>query len=225
MRKIKPMIVAEKPVAAVAPIKIVIVEDDAEIRATLADVLGRAADLRLLETFPNGESAVVEIPRLQPDVVLMDINLVKMSGLDCVAKLKPQLPQTQFIMLTVYEDSERIFKALTVGAAGYLVKRTPPQKIIEAIHEVYEGGSPMTPQIARRVVQHFRHAPQTSPELEKLSPREKEILDQLSKGYLYKEIVDNLGISLDTVRTYIRGIYTKLHVHSRTEAVLKYLKR
>lgn len=219
------MIVADAVPVAVKPIRIVIVEDDAEIRTTLADVLGRAADLQLLATFPNGETAVVQIPQLQPDVVLMDINLTNMSGLDCVEKLKPRLPQTQFIMLTVYEDSERIFKALTVGAAGYLVKRTPPQKIIEAIHEVQEGGSPMTPQIARRVVQHFRHIPENASELAKLSPREKEILEQLAKGFLYKEIVDNLGISLDTVRTYIRGIYTKLHVHSRTEAVLKYLKR
>lgn len=216
---------ADASPVATGTIKIAIVEDDAEIRGTLADVLGRASHLELLATFPNGESAVAQVPQLKPDVVLMDINLVKMSGIDCVEKLKPQLPQTQFIMLTVYEDSERIFKALTAGASGYLVKRTPPQKIIESIHEVHAGGSPMTPQIARRVVQHFRHAPQTSSDLGKLSPREKEILEQLAKGYLYKEIVDNLGISLDTVRTYIRGIYTKLQVHSRTEAVLKYLNR
>lgn len=213
-----------QPVTA-GTIKIVIVEDDAEIRTTLADVLGRAANLKLLATFPNGETAVAEIPQLKPDVVLMDINLGKLSGIECVERLKPDLPQTQFIMLTVYEDSDRIFRALTAGASGYLVKRTPPQKIIESIHEVHGGGSPMTPQIARRVVQHFRRAPETTSDLGKLSPREKEILEQLAKGYLYKEIVDNLGISLDTVRTYIRGIYTKLQVHSRTEAVLKYLKR
>lgn len=216
---------AEAPTVTASTIKIVIVEDDAEIRATLADVLGRAANLKLLATFPNAEIALTDIPRLQPDVVLMDINLGKMSGIDCVERLKPQLPQTQFIMLTVYEDSDRIFNALTAGAAGYLVKRTSPQQIIEAIHEVHGGGSPMTPQIARRVVQHFRRAPEVSSDLGKLSPREKEILEQLAKGYLYKEIVENLGISLDTVRTYIRGIYTKLQVHSRTEAVLKYLKR
>lgn len=212
-------------ISPVKSIKIVIVEDDAEIRSTLADVLSRRRDLELLSTFANAESAFEEIPKLAPDVVLMDINLGKMSGLECIERLRPKMPQTQFIMLTVYEDSERIFQALTVGATGYLVKRTPPQQIIQAIHEVYQGGSPMTPQIARRVVQHFRRAPEASSELEKLSPREKEILEQLAKGFLYKEIVDNLGISLDTVRTYIRGIYNKLHVHSRTEAVLKFLKR
>ena len=219
------MKVAAVQSVATNAIKIVIVEDDTEIRATLADVLGRAGDLKLLATFPNGEAAITNLPLLKPDVVLMDINLGKISGIECVDRLKPQLPQTQFIMLTVYEDNDRIFQALTAGASGYLVKRTPPPKIIEAIHEVFGGGSPMTPQIARRVVQHFRRAPEPTNELAKLSPREKEILEQLAKGYLYKEIVDNLGISLDTVRTYIRGIYTKLQVHSRTEAVLKFLKR
>ena len=216
---------ADAPPVTASTIKIAIVEDDAEIRTTLADVLGRAVDLKLLGTFPNGDAAITNLPLLQPDVVLMDINLGKISGIECVEKLKPQLSRTQFIMLTVYEDSERIFRALTAGASGYLVKRTPPQKIVESIHEVHNGGSPMTPQIARRVVQHFRRAPEATSDLGKLSPREKEILEQLAKGYLYKEIVDNLGISLDTVRTYIRGIYTKLQVHSRTEAVLKFLQR
>jgi DNA-binding NarL/FixJ family response regulator len=134
------------------------------------------------------------------------------------------MPTAQFIMLTVYEDSDRIFKSLMAGASGYLLKRTPPAKLLASIQEVQEGGSPMTPQIARRVVQHFRQAPAPA-SLEKLTLGEKDILDQLAKGFLYKEMADNLGISIDTVRSYIRNIYDKLHVHSRTEAVVKYLGR
>jgi DNA-binding NarL/FixJ family response regulator len=134
------------------------------------------------------------------------------------------MPDVQFVMLTVYEDSNRLFKSLVAGASGYLLKRTPPARLLAAIREAYAGGSPMTPQIARRVVQHFQQAPEPS-KLQKLTPREQEVLDQLAKGFRYKEIVDNLHISSGTLNSYISSIYDKLHVHSRTEAVVKYLTR
>lgn len=216
----------EIAVAACAmPISIAIVEDDAEIRANLADIVSRSPDCRLLATCANAETALEDLPGKQPQVVLMDINLPGKTGIECVQELKSKLPETQFIMLTVYEDSEWLFKALVAGATGYLLKRTPPAKIIEAIREAIAGGSPLTPQIARRVVQHFSQPRKPLPELEKLSPREMEILQQFAKGYRYKEIVDNLGISMDTIRTHVRNMFEKLHVHSRTEAVVKYLNR
>jgi DNA-binding NarL/FixJ family response regulator len=207
------------------PINIAIVEDDEEIRANLTHRISGNAAFRLVRTFANGEAAVAELPNCKADVVLMDINLPQMDGVECVRTLKPNMPDTQFIMLTVYEDNNRLFKSLTAGASGYLLKRTSPAKLAQAIREAYVGGSPMTPQIARRVVQYFRQMPEQSTELEKLAPREMEVLDQLSKGFRYKEIVDNLGISHGTLHSYIRNIYEKLHVHSRTEAVVKYLNR
>ena len=207
------------------PINVAIVEDDEEIRANLSHRIGSNTAFRLLRTFSDGEAAVAELPRCKPDVVLMDINLPGMDGVECVRALKEKLPGTQFIMLTVYEDNNRLFKSLTAGASGYLLKRTSPAKLLQAVREAHAGGSPMTPQIARRVVQHFRQLPEHSSELEKLAPREMEVLDQLSKGFRYKEIVDNLGISHGTLHSYIRNIYEKLHVHSRTEAVVKYLHR
>jgi DNA-binding NarL/FixJ family response regulator len=207
------------------PISIAIVEDDAGIRSNLTDIVSRSPDCRLLATFPNAETALEDLPAQKPQVVLMDINLPGKSGIECVQELKAKLPETQFIILTVYEDSEWLFKALVAGATGYLLKRTPPTKIIEAIREAFAGGSPLTPQIARRVVQHFSQPRKPLPEVEKLSPREMEILQQFAKGYRYKEIVDNLGISMDTIRTHVRNMFEKLHVHSRTEAVVKYLNR
>jgi DNA-binding NarL/FixJ family response regulator len=144
---------------------------------------------------------------------------------ECVQQLKVKLPGTQFLMLTVYEDNNRLFKSLVAGASGYLLKRTPPAKLLAAIREAHAGGSPMTPQIARRVVQHFRQMPQPVAESVKLTPRETDVLEQLSKGFLYKEILDNLGISRGTLHYYIRNVYEKLHVHSRTEAVVKYLNQ
>jgi DNA-binding NarL/FixJ family response regulator len=207
------------------PIKVAIVEDDEEIRANLTHRISGNAAFCLLRTFADGEAAVAELPRCKPDVVLMDINLPRMDGVECVRTLKPNMPDTQFIMLTVYEDNNRLFQSLTAGASGYLLKRTSPAKLAQAIREAYVGGSPMTPQIARRVVQYFRQMPEQAAELEKLAPRELEVLDQLSKGFRYKEIVDNLGISHGTLHSYIRNVYEKLHVHSRTEAVVKYLNR
>lgn len=207
------------------PIRVAIVEDDDEIRANLTHRIGANPAFKLLKTFANAESAIVELPGSKADVVLMDINLPQMDGVECVRTLKPKMPDTQFIMLTVYEDNNRLFKSLTAGASGYLLKRTSPAKLLQAIREAYVGGSPMTPQIARRVVQYFRQIREPASDLEKLAPREMEVLDQLSKGFRYKEIVDNLGISHGTLHSYIRNIYEKLHVHSRTEAVVKYLSR
>jgi DNA-binding NarL/FixJ family response regulator len=206
------------------PIRVAIVEDDEEIRANLSHRIGTNPAFELLGTFRDAESAVTDLPTRKPDVVLMDINLPQMDGVECVRTLKPQMPATQFLMLTVYEDNNRLFKSLTAGASGYLLKRTSPAKLLQAIREAHLGGSPMTPQIARRVVQHFSQRNPES-ELERLAPREMEVLDQLSKGFRYKEIVDNLGISHGTLHSYIRNIYEKLHVHSRTEAVVKYLHR
>lgn len=207
------------------PIQIAIVEDDEEIRANLTHRLGGSSSLRLLGSYADAETALEDLPRHQPDVVLVDINLPGMDGVECVRHLKAKMPETQFMMLTVYEDASRLFKSLMAGASGYLLKRTTPARLLAAIREVYEGGSPMTPQIARRVVQHFQQASAPSSEVKKLTPREKDVLDQLAQGFRYKEIVGNLGISQGTLHSYIRNIYEKLRVHSRTEAVVKYLNR
>ena len=213
-------------VAAVPkPIRVALVEDDEGIRATLGNILGRSTGCQLVCGCADAETALTRLRQHKPEVVLMDINLPRMDGIECVRQLKEQMPDTQFIMLTVYADSERLFRSLMAGASGYLLKSTPSPKLLTAVREAHAGGSPMSPQIARRVVQYFRNLPQPSSDMAKLTPREKDLLDQLSRGFLYKEIVVNLGMSLDTVRTHIRNIYEKLHVHSRTEAVVKYLQR
>ena len=204
----------------VKPIQVAIVEDDDEIRANLTHRFSRTAPFRLVSSYPDAESALADLPRHAPDVVLMDINLPRMDGVECVRLLKSKMPEVHVIMLTVYEDSNRLFKSLMAGASGYLLKRSPPAKLLEAIQEVCNGGAPMTPEIARRVVQHFRQ-----PDLPSLTPRERQILDQLAKGYRYKEIVNNLDISIGTLHTHVAKIYEKLHVHSRTEAVVKYLNK
>ncbi|HEX4121700.1 MAG TPA: response regulator transcription factor [Verrucomicrobiae bacterium] len=206
-----------------APIHIALVEDDEEIRANLAYRIGESVSFRLVGSYRDGETAMTELPKRKANVVLMDINLPGINGVECVRLLKPKMAETQFIMLTVYEDSNRLFKSLVAGASGYLLKRTTPSKLMAAIREAHRGGSPMTPQIARLVVQHFRQTPTASPEIEALTARERDVLDQLSKGFRYKEIVDNLAISEGTLHSHIRNIYDKLHVHSRTEAVVKYL--
>ena len=205
-------------------IKVAIVDDDEGIRSSLATLIRRASTLRLAGEFPDAETALKEIPRRPPDVVLMDINLPGMNGVECVRQLKAALPAVQFLMLTVYEDSDSLFKSLKAGASGYLLKRTAPARLLEAIRDVHEGGSPMTPQLARRVVQFFSGpSPEGSP-MAKLTPGEREFLDLLANGYAYKEIADRMSISIDTVRSYVRTVYEKLHVHSRTEAVVKYLR-
>jgi DNA-binding NarL/FixJ family response regulator len=199
-------------------IRVSCVEDDARVRNTLADWLGHAEDLQLVSRFADAESAREALPREAPDVVLMDINLPGQSGIECVRKLKPLVPATQFIMLTVYEDADRIFEALSAGAAGYLLKHTPRENLLASIRQVQAGGSPMSGPIARKVVQFFHQAPAAPADTDVLSDREREVLELLSRGYLYKEIAETLGVSFATVTTYGRRIYEKLHVHSRSQA-------
>ena len=205
-------------------IKVAIVDDDEGIRSSLVTLIRRATNLKFVGDFPDGEVALKEIPALAPDVVLMDINLPGMKGYECVRQLKVALPKTQFLMLTVYEDSDFLFNSLKAGASGYLLKRTAAASLIEAIRDVHAGGSPMTPQLARRVVQFFSKPTTNDPSLARLTPGERDFLDQLANGYAYKEIADRMHISIDTVRSYVRTVYEKLHVHSRTEAVVKYLR-
>lgn len=205
-------------------ITVSIVEDDARVRESLAGLISRAPGFECVSHYPTGEQALAEIPRKKPEVVLMDINLPGMSGIDCVRKLKAAEPSCQIVMLTVYENTEQIFKALSNGASGYLLKATPPEELLSAIQDVHRGGSPMTSHIARKVVQSFQKST-AAKATDNLSPREQEVLELLAKGFLYKEIADQLHISFETVHTYIRRIYEKLQVRSRTEAVAKYLRQ
>ena len=204
-------------------IQIAIVEDEKTVRDGLKLLIDGTEGYKCVALYPNAEEALQGIFDVTPDVVLMDIHLPGMSGIECVRRLKKEDADFQIVMLTVYEDDEEIFKSLAAGAHGYILKKTPPAKLLEAISEVYNGGSPMSSQIARRVVDFFQTKEVGSEQTEKLTDREQEILSFLSKGYRYKEIADVLCISIETVRTHIRNIYEKLHVHSRTEALLKYL--
>jgi len=203
-------------------VAVAIIEDDAQARKILAGWISRASGFRLAGDWGDAEAAVAALPERKPNVVLMDINLPGMSGVEAVGKLKPLLPQTQFVMLTVYEDADHIYNALAAGATGYLLKQTPRQELLNALQDVHGGGSPMTSNIARKVVQSFRHTvPSPAPGAE-LSPREQEVLDLLARGYLYKEISERLNITVPTVNTYVRRMYEKLHVRSRAQAVAKY---
>jgi len=206
-------------------ITVSIVEDNDQLRGTLARVISRADGFLCLSQYANAEAALEDLPKERPQVVLMDINLPGMSGVECVRRLKPLAPQIQVVMLTVYEDTENIFNALAAGASGYLLKRTTSAELLAAIRDVQKGGSPMTTHIARKVVQSFQRAGASTNPTENLSAREKEVLDCLSQGFLYKEIADKLGISYETVHTYVRRIYEKLQVRTRTEAVAKFLRR
>jgi RNA polymerase sigma factor (sigma-70 family) len=206
------------------PITVSIVEDNEKLRGTLARVLNRADGFRCVSQYASAEDALKDLPQVKPEVVLMDINLPGMNGVECVRQLKPLLPETQVMMLTVYEDTENIFNALAAGASGYMLKRTSSAELLEAIREVRRGGSPMTMHIARKVVQSFQKAAAAQP-AENLSEREQQVLDLLSQGLMYKEIADKLQISYETVHTYIRRIYEKLQVRTRTEAVAKFLRR
>jgi DNA-binding NarL/FixJ family response regulator len=207
------------------PISVSIVEDNDKLRGTLARVINRADGFRCVSDYANAEDALKVLPQVKPDVVLMDINLPGMNGVECVRQLKQLLPQTQVMMLTVYEDTENIFNALAAGANGYMLKRTSSKELLEAIHEVHRGGSPMTMHIARKVVSSFQKTAATAQPTENLSEREQQVLDLLSQGLMYKEIADKLEISYETVHTYIRRIYEKLQVRTRTEAVAKFLRR
>src|ERR1051326_7741756 len=204
-------------------ISVSIVEDDAQARQILSDWIRRTDGFRFVSEHGTAESALAHLPKENPTVVLTDINLPGLNGIECVRRLKPLLPGTQFVMLTVYEDADHIFHALTAGATGYLLKQTPRSELLAALRQVHAGGSPMTSNIARKVVQSFqqRSVPAAGDGAE-LSPREHEVLDLLARGYLYKEIAESLSISLPTVNTYIRRIYEKLHVRSRAQAVAKY---
>jgi DNA-binding NarL/FixJ family response regulator len=206
-------------------ITISIVEDNDQLRGTLARVISRAPGFACLGQHATAEAALAAIPNEKPEVVLMDINLPGMNGVECVRRLKQLLPQIQVVMLTVYEDTDSIFNALAAGASGYLLKRTKSAELLEAIRDVVKGGSPMTAHIARKVVLSFQRSPASAAPTADLSPREKEVLDCLAQGFLYKEIAEKLGISYETVHTYIRRIYEKLQVRTRTEAVAKFLRR
>ena len=211
--------------SALKPIRIAILEDDERLRQSLAELLGAVPGFAVVASFRDTESALARMEGLRPEVLLADINLPGLDGVECVRRLSPLLPQTRFIMLTVYEDDERLFNSLQAGADGYLLKRTAPAKLEEAIRQVVDGGSPMTPEIARRLVQHFRAGKKEEPGLESLAQREREVLESLAAGRTYKEIASHLGVSKDTVRTYIRRLYEKLRIHSRNEAVLRYFGR
>lgn len=206
------------------PIAVSIVEDNEQLRTTLARLISRAVGFECRSHYGSAEAALEALPKDRPDVVLMDINLPGINGVECVRRLKPLVPSIQIVMLTVYEDTENIFNALAAGAAGYLLKRTSGAELLAAIRDVQRGGSPMTAHIARKVVQSFQRGGTSTQPTENLSPREQEVLDYLAKGFLYKEIADNLGISYETVHTYIRRIYEKLQVRTRTEAVAKFLR-
>lgn len=207
------------------PITVAIVEDNQGTRESLAKLLGRSPGLQCLYACATAEEALQRIPRERPDVALVDINLPGMSGIECVAELKRRMPDLQVLMLTTYEESDLIFNSLRAGANGYLLKNMPPDELVQAVEQVQAGGAPMSIRIARKVVDHFHQIKAGSAEVEKLSTREHQILSLLAKGLHYKEISDRLGISLSTVRTHIHAVYQKLHVQSRTEAVVKFLKK
>lgn len=211
-------------------ISVCIVDDNSDLRSALEEIISMAEGYQCIGTFGTAEEAIYQIPLLSPDVVLMDINLSSNeSGIDCVKALKGKVPSTNFMMCTVYEEDEKIFEALSAGASGYILKKTAPTRLLEAIRELYQGGAPMSSQIARKVVAAFQSQPAatsgTESELDQLSIREREILEQLSKGLMYKEIAAELFISQETVRKHVYNIYVKLHVTNRVEAVNKYFGR
>ncbi len=203
-------------------IKVAIVEDNKTTREGLETIVNLSPDHKCVCTCPTAEDALRIIPKHQPEVVLMDIQLPSMSGVECVAKLKEQLPATQVIMVTVYEDPTRIFQALRAGASGYILKRSTPEQVLGAIQDVTKGGVPMSSQIARKVIAHFQTQATAAAEVEKLSKRECEVLELVVEGFSNKEIADRLGVALESIRWHLKNIYQKLHVHSRTEAALKF---
>ena len=206
-------------------IKVAIVEDDREMREGLESIVQTDPSLECVAAYSSGEAALNDIGNHIPDIVLMDIHLPGISGIGCIKQLKPLFPSTQFMMCTVYEDNDNVFDSLCAGATGYLLKNSPPDRITEAINSLYQGGSPMSPTIARKVIGAFQVNTNPGSVVEKLTKRELEMLDFLAKGYRYKEIADQLCISFETVRTHIHNIYEKLHVQSRTEALNKMYPR
>jgi len=214
-----------KPSGSQPDIKVAVVEDDVKVRNNLARMLDSSPGFSCVSQHPSAENALAELPITRPEVVLMDINLPKMNGVDCARQLKEKLPDVQIVMLTVYENTNIIFDALAAGACGYLLKQSSPEQILQAIREVHAGGSPMTSHIARKIVASFQKIKAPQHDYEKLSLREQQVLDYLSQAYTYAEIAEVLTIRYHTVHTHIRHIYEKLHVRSRTEAVTIHLQR
>ena len=200
-----------------------IIEDDSGLREGLQAMLNGFARFKCVAVYPNAEQAVTNMPQSAPNVAIVDINLPKMSGIECVRHLKPLCPKTQFLMLTVYEDTDLIFESLKAGASGYLLKRSEPTRILSAIEEVHAGGAPMTAEIARRVVKSFQDQKQGESVADLLSPRELEVLELLARGSSYQEISEQLEISYSTVNSHVKSIYETLHVRSRAQAVARYL--
>jgi DNA-binding NarL/FixJ family response regulator len=200
-----------------------IVDDDASVRQLLAEWIDQAPGFHCLSQHANTEAALAQLPARHPTVVLMDINLPDLTGIECVRRLKMVMPETYFVMLTVYEDSNHIFDALAAGAVGYLVKQTPCDELIKSLKQVCAGGSPMSGYIARKVVQFFQPDRPVMPGVEVLTARERNVLELLARGYLYKEITESLGITMATVNSHVRSIYEKLQVHTRTQAVIRFL--
>lgn len=204
------------------PKTVVVVEDDARLQQHLITILGTQEDITCLGAVSSAEEALEKVPGQQPDIVLMDINLPGISGIDCIRELKTKLPHLEVIMLTAYEEEDNVFRALKEGASGYLLKSSTPEDIYNAIRDVYSGGAPFSSHIARKVAQYFRDERKVEHENERLSPREKEVLKLLASGYIYKEVADQLDLTLETVRTYVKRICQKLHVRSKVEAIIKY---
>jgi len=202
-------------------ISIAIVEDLDVVRNGLKDFISLSTDFLVVGSFKTGEEALQKLPEIRPDIVIMDINLPGMNGIECIRQVKDKSPSTQFMMFTVYENDEKVFEALKAGASGYLLKNTGLLQIAESVQELHEGGSPMSANIARKMVNLFRDSDKKTPFLDLLSNREKEILQLLAKGLLYKEIAEQLNITTGTVRIHIHKIYEKLHVQNRTEAINK----
>lgn len=205
-------------------ISVSIIDDEKELRESITTFINGSPGFRCVSAYGSADVALQRVPTDKPDVVLMDINMPGMNGIECVERLKSSMPNVQIVMLTVYEDTDQIFRALAAGATGYLLKRSSPSKLLQAIREVQAGGSPMSNSIARKVVASFQKAKKTDEKQPHLSPREQTVLDCLAKGLTYKQIADQLEISIDTIRTHLRRVYEKLHVQSRTEAVAKYLR-
>jgi DNA-binding NarL/FixJ family response regulator len=205
------------------PIKICVVEDLKEIREGMVSLLSLDERFEMLSAFTDAETATRDLPSWQPDIVIMDINLPGMNGIECIKNVKARCPHTQFMMFTIYENDEKIFEALAAGASGYILKKTPLIKIIDSLIELNQGGAPMSMQVARKVIERMR-GQETDNTIHSLTNRENEVLQCLARGLLYKEIAINLNISISTVRQHIHNIYEKLHVQNRTEALNKTTK-